>query len=77
MTPEKPFTAPWQAEAFAMAVALVESGRIAPAAWTAALGTARGTKGAETYWEDWLAALEALNASPRDPACCAPRASPA
>lgn len=67
MTPERPFTAPWQAEAFAMAVALVESGRITPAAWAAALGMARAAHapddGADGYWQDWLAALERLAAA--------------
>jgi nitrile hydratase accessory protein len=62
MTAEKPFTAPWQAEAFAMAVALVEGGRVTPAAWAAALGAARAAHGpddgADGYWQDWLVALE-------------------
>lgn len=66
MSPEKPFTAPWQAEAFALAVALVEAGRITPTAWAEALGTARAAHGpddgAEAYWADWLAALERLGA---------------
>lgn len=62
MTPEKPFAEPWQAEAFALAVALIESGRIAPADWAAAVGAARaahaGDDGADGYWRDWLTALE-------------------
>jgi nitrile hydratase accessory protein len=66
VTPERPFQAPWQAEAFAMAVALIEAGRITPAEWAAALGAARAghapDDGADGYWRDWLATLESLSA---------------
>lgn len=67
MTPEKPFRAPWQAEAFAMAVALVESGRVTPRQWAETLDAERAgheaDDGAEGYWRDWLAALERLSRS--------------
>jgi nitrile hydratase accessory protein len=66
MTPERPFQTPWQAEAFAMAVALVESGQTTPREWAAALGAQRAAHGpddgTERYWRDWLAAPEAISA---------------
>lgn len=66
MTPEKPFEAPWQADAFAMAVALIEAGRITRGEWAACLGAQRASHaaddGAGGYWQDWLAALETLSA---------------
>jgi nitrile hydratase accessory protein len=74
MNPDQPFTAPWQAEAFAMVAALLESGRLAPADWATALGAARASHapddGADAYWADWLSALEQLAPS------LAPAASP-
>ncbi len=66
MSPERPFRAPWQADAFAMAVALLESGRVSRREWAEALGAERAgheaDDGTEGYWRDWLAALERLSA---------------
>lgn len=36
----KEFAAPWQAEAYSIAQALIEAGRIAPADWSATFGAA-------------------------------------
>jgi len=60
--PEAPFDAPWQAQAFAMVVALHRRGLFTWAEWTEALGaelacaTARAD-GAD-YYTRWVAALE-------------------
>ncbi|MBC3190059.1 nitrile hydratase accessory protein [Pseudonocardia sp. C8] len=58
MPHEPVFDAPWQAEAFAIAVALQDRGLLDRAEFAAALG-ARLAGGA-AYWDAWLAALEAL-----------------
>jgi len=61
------FTAPWQAQAFAMALTLQQRGIFTWAEWADLLGAARAraaTAGApdtdETYYRDWLAALEQM-----------------
>ncbi len=61
------FAAPWQAQAFAMALTLQQRGIFAWAEWAEMLGAARAqaaTEGApdtgETYYQDWLAALEQM-----------------
>lgn len=59
--PEAPFEEPWQAQAFAMAVALNEAGVFAWADWAEALGRRRAeaaARGEDDYWACWLAALE-------------------
>jgi len=60
------FAAPWQAQAFAIAVELLESGRFTPAEWAEALGAEIADAGSaaspETYYLHWLNALEALTA---------------
>jgi len=66
--PEGPvFREPWEAEAFAMAVALHERGLFDWSEWTAMLADeikraqARGDPDTgETYYRHWLAALERL-----------------
>jgi nitrile hydratase accessory protein len=66
--PEGPvFREPWEAEAFAMAVALHERGLFAWSEWTAALADeikraqAEGDPDTgETYYRHWLAALERI-----------------
>lgn len=65
--PDAPFAEPWQAEVFALAMALVEAGRIAPSDWTAALAAEirRAPAGpdedaGDAYWRQWLAALDRL-----------------
>ena len=60
--PEAPFAAPWQAQAFAIVVALHRRGLFTWAEWTEALGAelARAdarADGAE-YYAHWVAALE-------------------
>jgi len=66
--PEGPvFREPWEAEAFAIAVALHERGLFAWSEWTAALGDEIKRAQAEadpdtgeTYYRHWLAALERI-----------------
>jgi len=66
--PEGPlFREPWEAEAFAMAVALHERGLFAWSEWTAVLAEeirraqANGDPDTgETYYRHWLAALERI-----------------
>jgi nitrile hydratase accessory protein len=67
--PEAPhhFDEPWQAQAFALAVGLVEAGVFSWADWTGALSAAvaqiegdGGVIDGRTYPEAWLTALEAL-----------------
>ena len=63
--PEQPaFAAPWQAQAFAMAVALHEKGAFGWNEWAEALGRAiarrGGQAGADAYYEAWLSALEEM-----------------
>jgi nitrile hydratase accessory protein len=67
--PEAPraFAEPWQAQAFALVLALVEAGKFDWGAWTASLAAElarREGDGVEIdedrYFEAWLAALEQL-----------------
>ena len=59
-----PFDEPWQAQAFAIAVALNERGLLDWREWTETLGPeiARGPEesGNEAYFLAWLSALEAI-----------------
>jgi nitrile hydratase accessory protein len=57
---EPVFAAPWEAEAFALAVALHEAGAFSWAEWSAALASEVGDR---PYYESWLAALERLVAA--------------
>ena len=61
------FTASWQAEAHAMATALIDARRFTAVEWSEALGRAIAEAQAagdpdlgDTYYEHWFAALEAL-----------------
>lgn len=61
------FTAPWQAQAFALALALHERGVFSWGEWAAALGAAiRRAQEAgdpdlgDTYYQHWMDALESL-----------------
>jgi nitrile hydratase accessory protein len=61
------FAEPWEAQAFALAVALHERGAFTWAEWTAALAAeieraqaAGDPDTGETYYHHWLAALERL-----------------
>jgi nitrile hydratase accessory protein len=63
------FREPWEAQAFAMAVALHERGLFTWPEWSAALGdeivraeAAGGPGGGDMYYAHWLAALERLAA---------------
>jgi nitrile hydratase accessory protein len=66
------FAAPWQAQAFAMAVKLAEAGHFTWSEWTETISAeiaAAQRRGdpdtGETYYEHWLAALERLVAAKR------------
>ena len=54
------FAEPWQAEAFAMVVALHERGLFSWSQWADALSTHVKAPGGENYYAAWLAALESL-----------------
>ena len=56
--PEAPFEAPWQAQAFAMVLALHQRGLFGWPEWTQALGAA--LKREHDYYTAWLDALEGL-----------------
>jgi nitrile hydratase accessory protein len=64
MRPEAPFTAPWEAQAFALAVALADKGAFAWREFSEALGAeirAAEEQGREDpYYALWLLALEKL-----------------
>lgn len=62
------FAAPWQAQAFAMALALHERGVFAWSEWAAALSSEiqtaqRAPDLGDTYYDHWLTALESLVAA--------------
>jgi nitrile hydratase accessory protein len=64
------FGAPWQAHAFAMALALHQRGVFTWAEWAAMLGAARAAGAAngapdtgEAYYRDWLSTLERMVAA--------------
>ena len=57
------FEAPWQAQAYAMALLLQERGVVTAAEWAERLGAeiaAAGPDDGSRYYEHWLAALERL-----------------
>lgn len=56
------FAEPWQAQAFALAVHLIEQGVFTRAEWSEALGKQRrtGGNGGTEYYHGWLTALEQL-----------------
>lgn len=60
--PDRPFDAPWQAQAFAMVVTLHDTGLFTWPEWTAALSQAlqAGEPGGADYYQCWLVALETL-----------------
>lgn len=62
--PETPiFREPWEAQAFAIVIALHERGAFTWAEWTEALSMAikaDATEGADAYYQCWLTALEGL-----------------
>ncbi|MEM9853260.1 MAG: nitrile hydratase accessory protein [Pseudomonadota bacterium] len=61
--PQKPFDAPWQAELFALTVALNEAGAFAWSEWTDAFAQrlkATQGEGNAAFYEAWLKAFESL-----------------
>jgi nitrile hydratase accessory protein len=58
--PEAPFNAPWEAEAFALAVKLHEKGCFAWSEWAETLGAQLRAEPERPYYESWLAALEVI-----------------
>ena len=63
---EPVFREPWEARAFAMAVALNEKGLFTWSEWAQALGheiAAAPPDEADHYYEHWLAALEKITAA--------------
>ena len=57
------FSEPWEAQAFALALALHEAGLFSWSEWTAALRAPAGSgslEGEGAYYRNWLAALESL-----------------
>ena len=61
MIPEDPvFAEPWEAEAFALAVALHERGLFTWPEWSATLGEEIRRAPTTSYYRQWLAALERI-----------------
>lgn len=60
--PEHPFDAPWQAQAFALTLALHKQGLFTWVEWTAALSDALGADAQDgaMYYQCWVFALERL-----------------
>lgn len=54
------FAEPWQAQAFAMAVKLAEAGHFTAGEWADALGAELAAHPDESYYGNWLSALEIL-----------------
>jgi nitrile hydratase accessory protein len=57
------FAEPWEAQAFALAVALQERGAFTATEWAEALGAEIARDPDAAYYRQWLAALEGLVAS--------------
>lgn len=58
---EKPFSAPWEAQVFALAVKLNEAGLFTWNEWAATLGAELAREPQRPYYESWLAALERIS----------------
>jgi nitrile hydratase accessory protein len=58
--PDAPFEEPWQAQLFALTVALNEAGHIRWPDWTAEFGSRVQGVEAGLYWHVWAEALVAL-----------------
>ena len=58
--PERGFDEPWQARAFALAVALNERGAFGWDEWAATLSVTIADDPGRPYWLQWLAALERI-----------------
>jgi nitrile hydratase accessory protein len=59
-TPEAPFEEPWQAQIFALTVALNEGGQFTWTEWAEEFGPRVQGAGAEHYWDIWSEALVAM-----------------
>ncbi len=57
---EPVFAEPWEAQVFAMAVKLGEAGHFTASEWADALGAEIAAHPDESYYGNWLAALEML-----------------
>jgi nitrile hydratase accessory protein len=57
---EPVFTEPWEAQAFALVVALHERGAFSWPEWSSALAAEIARDPRESYYHQWLAALEGL-----------------
>jgi nitrile hydratase accessory protein len=60
---ERPFTEPWQARAFALAVVTAERAGVPWDEFRARLKSAIAARPDQPYYESWLDALEELTAS--------------
>ena len=60
--PDQPFRKPWQAQAFAMTLALHEAGVFSWSEWTESLSASLvgGATDGSDYYDRWLMALESL-----------------
>ncbi len=58
--PEAPFDEPWQAQLFALTVALNEAGHFTWKDWSSVFGPEVQDADAGTYWHIWSAALVIL-----------------
>ncbi|WP_343080044.1 nitrile hydratase accessory protein [Ostreiculturibacter nitratireducens] len=58
--PEAPFVEPWQAQLFALTVALNEAGHFTWTEWTAVFGPRVQAVEASSYWQIWCEALVEL-----------------
>lgn len=59
-TPDAPFEEPWQAQLFALTVALNEAGHFHWSDWAAVFGPKVQDAPAEAYWDVWAEALVVL-----------------
>ncbi|MCK0149492.1 nitrile hydratase accessory protein [Marivita sp. S6314] len=59
-TPDAPFEEPWQAQLFALTVALNEAGHFTWVEWSEVFGPMVQTQGADVYWHIWSDALTIL-----------------
>ncbi|KFE33897.1 nitrile hydratase accessory protein [Thioclava atlantica] len=59
-TPDAPFEEPWQAQVFALTVALNEAGHFSWSEWTALFGPRVQQAEEQDYWRIWSETLIAL-----------------
>ena len=56
-TPDAPFEAPWQAQVFALTVAMNEAGHFDWPEWSATFGPRVQNAGTDAYWRIWSETL--------------------